>query len=288
MTTRRTCMTLVISTLAALSLAGCKKNAADPGGGGGSGSGGGGGGGGGGSITMAGSTSVQPFAEEWAENYQDKHPDVKITVQGGGSTAGIKAVVDGAAQIGMCSRELHEDEAKTVLSVVVALDGETIIVHPSNAVSDLKVEQVRDIYLGKITNWKELGGPDTKITVVTRETGSGSRGAFEELVMGKGNEILASALVQDSQGAVRQMVSSDASAVGYVSHGVVDESVKGLKINGVAPSLETIKDKSYVIYRPFLFLTKTEPTGAAKAFIDWVLGPEGQAEAAKAGLFPPG
>lgn len=242
---------------------------------------------GGGSITMAGSTSVQPFAEQWAEQYQEKNPGVKITVQGGGSTAGIKAVVDGAAQIGMCSREIHDDEKATVRAVVVALDGQTIIVHPANTVEDLKIDQVRDIYLAKITNWKELGGPDKKITVVTRENGSGSRGAFEELVMGKGNQIVSAALVQDSQGAVKQMVSSDASAIGYVSHGVVDASVKGLKIGGVAPGAETIKNKTYPIVRPFLFLTKTEPTGAIKAFIDWVVGSEGQALGAKAGLFSP-
>ena len=264
----------LIAGLATIAMVGCKKKAADSSGAG--------------AVTMAGSTSVQPFAEQWAEKYQEKNPDVKITVQGGGSTAGIKAVVDGAAQIGTCSRELHDDEKANVHAVVVALDGQTIIVHSSNTVDDLKVDQVRDIYLGKISNWKEVGGPDKKITVVTRENGSGSRGAFEELVMGKGNQIMAAALVQDSQGAVKQMVSSDASAIGYVSHGVVDASVKGLKINGIAPGAETIKNKTYPIVRPFLFLTKGEPTGAVKGFIDWVVGPEGQALGAKAGLFPPG
>jgi phosphate transport system substrate-binding protein len=237
-------------------------------------------------LTLAGSTSVQPFAEKWAEAYHAKHPNIDIHVQGGGSTAGVKAAETGAAQIGTCSRELKPEEAAVLHQTVVARDGQTIIVHPSNPVSDLKVDQVRSIYAAEIKNWKEVGGPDKKINVVTREQGSGSRGAFEELVM-KGKTIASSALVQDSQGAVRQMVSTDPAAIGYVSHGVVDASVKGLKLNGVAPSEETIANGTYPVVRPFLFLTKGEPTGVAKDFIDWVLGPEGQAIARKEGLFPP-
>jgi phosphate transport system substrate-binding protein len=237
-------------------------------------------------FTLAGSTSVQPFAEKWAEAYHAKNPTVEIHVQGGGSTAGVKAAQTGAAQIGMCSRELKPEEVPTVTATVVARDGETIIVHPTLPVTDLTVEQVRRIYAGEITNWKEAGGPDRKITVVTREQGSGARGAFEDLVM-KGKRIISSALVQDSQGAVRQMVSTDPSAIGYVSHGVVDSSAKGLKLDGVEPSEETITSGRYAVVRPFLFLTKGAPSGTVKAFIDWVLSPEGQAIGRKEGLFPP-
>jgi phosphate transport system substrate-binding protein len=237
-------------------------------------------------LTLAGSTSVQPFAEKWAEAYHAKHPNLDIHVQGGGSTAGVKAAETGAAQIGTCSRELKPEEAAVLRQTVVARDAETIIVHPSNPVTDLTVDQVRGIYAGEIKNWKEVGGPDKKINVVTREQGSGARGAFEELVM-KGKQIASSALVQDSQGAVRQMVSTDPAAVGYVSHGVVDAGVKGLKLNGVAPSEETVLAGKYPVVRPFLFLTKGQPSGAAKDFIDWVLGPEGQAIARKEGLISP-
>jgi len=237
-------------------------------------------------LTLAGSTSIQPFAEKWAEAFHAKHADVDIHVQGGGSTAGIKAAVTGTAQIGTCSRELRPEEARQVTATVVARDGETVIVNPTLPVSDLTVEQVRGIYAGEIKNWKEVGGPDRSITVVTREQGSGARGAFEELVM-KGKTITSAALVQDSQGAVRQMVSTDPSAIGYVSHGVVDRSVKGLNLNGVEPNEETIVSGRYPVVRPFLFLTKGEPSGIAKDFIDWVLSPEGQAIGRKEGLFPP-
>jgi phosphate transport system substrate-binding protein len=240
-----------------------------------------------GTITLAGSTSVQPFAEKWAETYQARNPGVQINVQGGGSTAGVKAAESGAAQIGMCSRELKPEEASVLTATIVARDGETIIVHPSLSVSDLTVDQVRGIYAGEITYWKQVGGPDLEITVVTREMGSGARGAFEDLVMGKEKKIASSALVQDSQGAVRQMVSSAPAAIGYVSHGVVDPSVKGLKLNGVEPNPDTIKSGRYPLVRPFLFLTKGAPSGRAKEFIEWVLGPDGQAVARKEGLFPP-
>ena len=237
-------------------------------------------------LTLAGSTSVQPFAEKWAEAFRANNPAVEIYVQGGGSTAGVKAAVTGTAQIGMCSRELKPDEAQAVTATVVARDGETIIVHASLPVSDLTVDQVRKIYAGETTSWKEVGGPDRKITVVTREQGSGARGAFEDMVM-KGKQITSAALVQDSQGAVRQMVSTDPAAIGYVSHGVVDSSVKGLRLEGVEPNEETIVSGRYPVVRPILLLTKGAPSGAAKEFMDWVLGPEGQAIGRKEGLFPP-
>lgn len=240
-----------------------------------------------GAITVAGSTSIQPFAEKWAEAYRKKNPQHEIHVQGGGSTAGVQATLSGAAQIGMCSRKLKPEEEPQVKATVVARDGLTVIVHPTNPVADLTIEQIQKVYAGEIATWSRLGGPDKPITVVTRENGSGARGAFEELAM-KGKAIVASALVQDSQGAVRQMVSTDPGAIGYVSHGVVDASVKALRVNGVEPGHATIASGQYPLVRPFLFLTKGEPTLAAKEFIDWILGAEGQAIAQQEGLFPPG
>ncbi len=268
----KTHLTAAALSLGLLAAAGCKRNAST--------------GASGNTITVAGSTSVQPFAEKWAEAYHAKHPDIEIQVQGGGSTAGVQATLSGAADIGTCSRELKPEEVSQMKATIVARDGETVIVHPSNAVGDLSLEQLRGIYTGQIGNWSQVGGADAKISVVTREMGSGARGAFEDLAMAK-QQIASSALVQDSQGAVRQMVSSDTKAIGYVSHGVVDASVKPLKLAGVEPGPETIRSGTYPLVRPFLFLTKEAPTGAAKDFMEWVLGPEGQAIAAAEGLFPP-
>jgi len=238
-------------------------------------------------LTLAGSTSIQPFAEKWAEAFRAKRPEVEIHVQGGGSTAGVKAAETGAAQIGMCSRELHPDEAAQLKAFPVARDGLAIIVHPSSTVGDLTREQVQRIYEGAVTNWKPVGGPDAPLTVITREEGSGTRGAFEELVMGKDHKISSSALVQDSTGAVRQMVSSNPGAIGYISLGLVDSSVKAVKLGGVEATEANIDAGKYPLVRPFLFLTKGDPTGPAREFIDWITGPEGQALTRKEGLLPP-
>jgi phosphate transport system substrate-binding protein len=237
-------------------------------------------------ITVAGSTSVQPFAEKWAEAYHAEHPGLEIQVQGGGSTAGVQATLSGAADLGTCSRDLKPDEAAKLHATVIAIDGEAVIVHPDNPLAGLTLEQVRGIYAATTRNWKEVGGRDAGITVVTREMGSGARGAFEDLAMKK-TPIAASALVQDSQGAVRQMVSADANAIGFISYGVVDDSVKALMLDGIAPGPDSIRGGSYPLVRPFLFLTRVEPAGAVKDFIDWVRGPEAQAIAQADGLFPP-
>lgn len=238
-------------------------------------------------LTLAGSTSVQPFAEKWAEAYRIRRPDLEIHVQGGGSTAGVQAADSGAAQIGMCSRELKPDEAAKLKTLVVARDGISLIVHPQNPVGDLTIEQIQKIYEGTVTTWKDVGGIGAKITTITREAGSGTRGAFEELVMMHGKKKIApSALVQDSTGAVRQMVSQDPTAIGYISLGLVDRSVKPLKLAGVEGSEASIDAGKYPLVRPFLFLVKGEPSPMAREFIDFVTGPEGQALTRKEGLFP--
>lgn len=240
-------------------------------------------------FTIAGSTSVQPFAEKWAEAYRAARPADQrpvIHVQGGGSTAGVVAAETGAAQIGMCSRELTKAEGEKVRAIVVARDGIAVIVNRASPIADLALADVQRIYAGDVTTWKDLGGRDAKITAITREEGSGTRGAFEELVM-KGKRIAASALVQDSTGAVRQMVANDASAVGYISLGQVDAAVKAIRIDGAEASEATIDTGKYPLVRPFLFVTKGEPTGAAAAFIAWVNGPEGHALTRKEGLLPP-
>jgi ABC-type phosphate transport system substrate-binding protein len=146
-------------------------------------------------LTLAGSTSIQPFAEKWADAYRATHPGTTIHIQGGGSTAGIQAVESGTAHIGMSSRELLPDEAIKLRGIVVARDGIAVVLNPKNCLFDMKLHEVRKIYAGEITRWADLGGADRKITVITREEGSGTRGAFEELVM-NGRRITSSALVQ--------------------------------------------------------------------------------------------
>jgi len=277
MTIRKNAL-VVLALALALAAVGCKKKKD----GGGEGTGTGGGPAKQGSITLAGSTSVQPFAEKWAEEYKGGTVDV----QAGGSTAGIKAVKEGTAHIGMSSRELHEDEKAGLVATVVARDGIAVIVHPSNPVADLTVDQVKGIYAGKISNWKDVGGPDKGITVITREEGSGTRGAFEELVMGKDNPIANSAIVQGQTGGVRTMVTGDEAAVGYISIGQLTDKVKALKLGGVEATEANVAAGTYPVKRPFLFITKGEPAGAAKAFIDYVLSAEGQDLARKEGLVP--
>jgi phosphate transport system substrate-binding protein len=242
-------------------------------------------------LTLAGSTSIQPFAEKWADAYRATHPGTTIHIQGGGSTAGIQAVESGTAHIGMSSRELLPDEAIKLRGIVVARDGIAVVLNPKNCLFDMKLHEVRKIYAGEITRWADLGGADRKITVITREEGSGTRGAFEELVM-NGRRITSSALVQDSTGAVRQMVASDPASIGYISLDLVDTSVKPLRIEGAPPTEAAIDAGRYPLVRPFLFVVKGEAIsdargGEAKDFIDWIRGPEGQASTRKEGLLPP-
>lgn len=232
-----------------------------------------------GSIQIVGSTSVQPLAEELAQAFMVKNPGIKIFVQGGGSGAGITAAIKGAANIGNSSRELKPEEAAAgIHETIIAKDGIVVIVHPSNPIKNLSIEQIQKIYLGEINNWKEVGGLNMRIALVNREAGSGTRGAFEELVMGKtAGKMSNHSLVQASTGAVQQTVVITKEAIGYVSLGSLDpKAVKMILTDGVAASEKNITNKTYKLWRPFLMLTKTAPNGVTKAFLDWVLSPEGQ------------
>lgn len=233
-------------------------------------------------ITVAGSTSVEPFAELLAEEYMHQYPGAHIYVQGGGSTAGVQAVRSRAAHIGMSSRHLMSEE-KDLHAVMIAQDAIAIIVHPSNPVNDLSLDEVKQIFSGKMRKWETLGGPSRAITLVTREEGSGTREAFQKMVMGK-EEIALEALVQDSNGAIRQVVSGDPYAIGYISLGLVNEKVRAMKISGVEPNLSSIQEGKYTLVRPFLFVFDGEPTGEAKAFLEFVMSPESQKLLSKEGL----
>lgn len=229
-----------------------------------------------GSLQLAGSTSVQPLAEELAAAFMEKNPDVKIDVQGGGSSAGVKAAADGVADLGMASRELKDEEKTSVQATVIAKDGIAVVVNTGNAVSDLTMDQVKGIFSGEISNWDQVGGASAPIVVINREEGSGTRGAFEELVLGEEVKFIESAAIQNSTGAVRTAVSSDANAISYISMGSLDDSVKALKVDGVDATEDNVIAGTYKISRPFNFLSKGEPTELAKTFIDWILSAEGQ------------
>lgn len=228
-----------------------------------------------GEINIAGSTSVQPLSEELASSFMDKYPDVVVNIAGGGSSAGVKAAQEGTADIGVSSRELKAAETGITVTAI-AKDGIAVIFNKANGINDLTIEQVKNIYTGKITDWGEVGGNNATISVVSREDGSGTRSAFDELVLGKDVAVVASATIQNSVGAVKSAVISDINAIGYISLGAVDDSVKVPAIEGVKASKETVLDGTYKIVRPFLYLTN-DPREVAKAFIAFVLSPDGQA-----------
>ncbi len=228
-----------------------------------------------GSIQIAGSTSVQPLSEELAMEFTSKYPNVKINVAGGGSGAGTKAAQEGTADIGASSRELKPEE-KSVKEIVIAKDGIAVVVNPANPISDLTMEQIKSVFSGEVTNWKDLGGSDAPITVVIREDGSGTRGAFEEIVLGKDVKFTDKAIIQNSTGALRTTVAGTPDAIGFVSLGALNDEVKALKVDGVDISKENVLSNSYKVARPFVYMTKEEPTGLVKSYIDFILSTEGQ------------
>ncbi len=243
-----------------------------------------------GKVMIVGSTSVQPLAEELADEFNKQHPDLRIDIQGVGSTAGVKSVNDGTCDIGTASRALKsEEESWGLTETVIAMDGIAVIVNPANKVQDLQNEDVLKIFTGEINNWKDLGGEDKEIIVVSREAGSGTRGAFEELMKLEKKEgdktvslVVDNALIAEGNGAVLANVAGKESAIGYMSLGMVDESkVKKANINGVEATVQNIQNQSYPIARPFLMLTKGEPTQETKAFLDFILSNEGQEVVAK-------
>jgi phosphate transport system substrate-binding protein len=225
-------------------------------------------------IDVVGSTSVQGVAEKLAEAYQASHPNVKINVQGGGSSVGIKSTQDGTADIGTSSKDLKDDEKKGLSEFVLGQDGIVVAVNSKNSVSELSSDQLKDIFSGKITNWKDVGGSDGTINLITREEGSGTLDAFISLVMND-EEIKKDAIVQSSTEGVKQAVKQDPNAIGFVSFAAMSDDVKAISVDGISPSVDTIADGTYKLQRPFLFLVKGTPSGEIKAFIDWALGPEG-------------
>jgi len=222
-----------------------------------------------GTITVGGSTTVQPLAEKWAKAFETKNPEVKVIVQGGGSSAGVKGCAQGILDIGAASRELKSNETSQWPDLVVthiAADGVAIVVHPSSSVTDLTLGEIKIIF---------AAGSNHKWTVINREEGSGTREVFEKKVMG-GTEVAANAEFLPSNGAVKQKVASTPNAIGYISLGYVDLSVKALSVGGVTCNVANCLNGSYPVTRYLNFITKGEPEGLTKKFIDFCLGLEGQ------------
>lgn len=239
-----------------------------------------------GSISMAGSTSMEKLANAVAESFMAKYPGVTVTAEFTGSSAGIEAVTAGSVDIGNSSRALKEEEkAAGVVENVVAIDGIAVVVDPANTVKDLTKDQLIAIYTGETKNWSELGGEDAPIVVIGREAGSGTRGAFEELVGVE--DVCAYASELDSTGAVIAKVASTPGAIGYASLDAIDDTVTAAALEGVEPTVENIKAGSYFLSRPFVMATKgeiSEQNETVQALFDYLASDEGKAVISGVGL----
>ena len=239
-----------------------------------------------GSISMSGSTSMEKLANAVAESFMEKYPNVTVTAEFTGSSAGIESVLAGSVDIGNSSRNLKDDEKSAgAAENIVAIDGIAVVADPANKVEDLTKDQLVSIYTGETKNWSEVGGDDQAIVVVGREAGSGTRGAFEELL--DIADACAYANELDSTGAVMAKVASTPGAIGYVSLDVVDDSVKALKLDGIDATEENIKAGNYALSRPFVMATKgeiSEQKTEVQALFDYLSSDEGKALIKSVGL----
>ena len=239
-------------------------------------------------VNTNGSTSMEKVMQVLIEAFQEQQPNVTVNYTGSGSGAGVTSAIDGTADLGLASRALKsEEEGKGAQAHIVALDGVAIVVNPENTVEDLTVDEIAQIFKGEITNWKDLGGADEEIAVYGREAGSGTRGAFEELV---GVEDACKYLNEySSTGDVIGNVASNPSAIGYASLSAVGDNVKAVKVNGVECSEATVQDGTYEIQRPFVMITKdgTQLSDAAQAFLDFAMSADAASLIAQAGAVPP-
>ena len=239
-------------------------------------------------VNTNGSTSMESVMKILSEAFESENPDVDVKYTGSGSGAGVTSAIDGTADLGLASRELSaEEQEQGAVAHVVALDGVAVVVNPENGVEDLTVEQIAQIFTGEITNWKDLGGADAEIAVYGREAGSGTRGAFEEIV---GVEDSCKYLNEySSTGDVIGNVASNPNAIGYASLSAVGDTVKAVKVGGVECTEATVQDGSYAIQRPFIMITKdgTELSEATQAFLDFATSDAVADLIKQAGAVPP-
>jgi len=231
-------------------------------------------------IVIKGSTTVLPIAQKVAEAYMKEHPGVKISISGGGSGNGIKAIIDGTTDIADSSRFIKGKEVKLALKKGsypvpwrVAYDCIIPIVHPSNPLKNISMDQLKDIYMGKIKNWKELGWKNNRIVVVSRDTSSGTYEVWEKKVMKK-KRVYPGALLQASNGAVNQIISKNKYAIGYIGIGYMNDSVSPVKVNGIKGSIETTLSGAFPISRPLFMFTNGWPEGNIVKFLNFVLHPQ--------------
>lgn len=228
-------------------------------------------------ISISGSTSVGPLMEKIQEKYEEANSNITLEIQQNGSGAGIKDVTSGISEIGMSSRELKDEEKSAVQGTTVAYDGIALLVNPENPVKNISLEDVKKIYTGEITNWKEVGGDDAQIVVVSREEGSGTRDAFQEIVGYESEELLKDATISDGSGAVKTTVAGNKNAIGFASFEYIDSTVSALNINDVEPTADNVKAGNYKLSRPFILVTKEDALSEnGKKLIEFVLSAEGQ------------
>lgn len=240
-----------------------------------------------GHVDIAGGTAHIPVMKGAAQNIMEFNPDIRITVAGGGSGVGVQKVGEGLVQIGNTGRPLKDAEIEKygLISFPFAIDGVAVCVNPGNAVSALTQAQLVDIFAGRITNWKEVGGVDAAISLYAREDGSGTRETFETLAIANGQTTV-SANVVNSNGAMKTAISQDVNAIGYVGIGHLNEQVKGITLDGMVPSQENAANGTYKITRLLYMNTKGQPEGLVKDFIDYIYSPEGQKIITQSGYIP--
>jgi len=239
-----------------------------------------------GHVTFAGSTTLQPLAHELGKAFKARYPDVVLDIAAGGSMVGIQAIHDGTVDIGMASRALKTEEAQGIVTHKVAVDVIAVVVHETNPVEALSLTQLREIYMGEITNWREVGGADLPIVAVVRGKNSGTRGAFDEIVLEKRAPAAPQMRTAATAGDMAVAVVEDPAAIGYVGFGNLEPGSKLVAIDGVLPSEDAARAGAYQLVRPLLFLTGplTQPLG--QMFVDLALSDEGQAIVQQSGWMP--
>ncbi|MEN8434642.1 phosphate ABC transporter substrate-binding protein [Clostridium septicum] len=228
-------------------------------------------------VSISGSTSVGPLMEKVAEKYEAENSNVSIEINQVGSSAGIKDAINGVSEIGMSSRKLKDEEEDEVKGSVIAYDGIALITNKNNKVTNITMGQIKDIYTGKITNWKDIGGVDAPIVVVSREDGSGTRDAFQEIVGYKSENLISNATISDGNGNVKTIVEGNENAIGFVSFEYLDDKVGQLTVDGVKPEANLVKSGEYKLSRPFILATKEgNITENGKKIVEYILSDAGQ------------